>query len=338
MRLPWRRTAGLAALAVATGVPAALAGLSDPGVTAVSTFTAAADWAPPAASAAIGAKAVGYLTGSVKQGGSYYVYANVSDSGAPASGTATVQADLSNITTGASSVTLTAGSYSAGGVSYGYRSAAQTATNPLSAGSKSWTLTMTDADSNGATVAGTAVSVDNTAPAGSDVQTADGGGTAGRAQVGDTITFTFSEEIDPESVLSGWTGASTNVVVRLIDGGCLLNILITICDDDSFQIRNAANSAALPFGTVDLRDDDYYGNGLIGTAPPMSFGAAGVPSTMVLSGAVVTITLGTASATVDTATGDTDMVWSPVSTPYDAAGNGLSTSAVTEGDVDDREF
>src|SRR5205814_1202211 len=142
----------------------------------------------------VGSKSVGYLTGSVKQGGVYYVYANVSDTGAPASGVSTVTANVSNITSGSTAVTLTAGSYSAGGVAYAYRSAALTASNPLSAGSKSWTLTMTDGAGNSAATAGSAIIADNTAPAGSDVQTANkAGGTAGHAEAGDTVTFTFSE-------------------------------------------------------------------------------------------------------------------------------------------------
>ena len=60
--------------------------------------------------------------------------------------------------------------------------------------------------------------VDNTAPTASTVQTANkAGGIAGRPEIGDTITFTFSEPIDPKSVLSGWTGAATSAVVRIGD-------------------------------------------------------------------------------------------------------------------------
>ena len=53
------------------------------------------------------------------------------------------------------------------------------------------------------------------------------------------MTFTFSEQIDPESILSGWTGASTNVVVRINDTAT-----------DTVLIYNSANTTQLPLGTM----------------------------------------------------------------------------------------
>ncbi len=51
------------------------------------------------------------------------------------------------------------------------------------------------------------VTLDNTVPTASDIQTANNGSIVGRAETGDTITYTFSEAMDPSSILSGWTGA-----------------------------------------------------------------------------------------------------------------------------------
>ena len=52
--------------------------------------------------------------------------------------------------------------------------------------------------------------MDNTAPTATDVQTTNvGGGTNGKAETGDTITFTYSETLDPYSILAGWNGSST---------------------------------------------------------------------------------------------------------------------------------
>lgn len=319
----------------AAGVPAAIASFID-NATASSTFTAAPDWVAPQASASVIAKATGYLAGAIKQGGTYYVYANVTDSGNPPSGVATEMADASSTTTTASNTTLTAGSYSVGGVTYNYRSAALVANNPLSAGTNNFSVTSTDVAGNNRIQTGYTVTVDNTAPTASDVQTTNvGGGTSGRAGLGDTITFTFSEQIDPQSILSGWTGVSTSVVVRLIDGGCTL----ILCGDDSFAIWNAANTSQLPFGTVNLNRFDYNGDGIgLGTDATITFGASGTASTMVQSGSSITITLGTASATANTAGGNGTMAWDSTTTPYDAAGNSATGNNPNEGGGGDKEF
>lgn len=330
--------AGAATIALAAGLPAALAAFGDVDPQAQSAFTSAPDWVAPAASTTVIAKATGYLTGSVRQGGTYYVYANVADTGNPSSGISTVTADVSAITAGTTATALAAGSFSVGGVAYNRRSTPLTASNPLGAGATSYSVTATDVAGNSGTQTGFPGTVDNTAPGASDVQTANGGSTVGRAQPGDTITYTFSEAVDPESVLSGWTGASTSVVVHLIDGGCLLNLLVKICSADSFTVYDAANSALLPLGTVDLNRDDYHGGGLIGSAPDLTFGAGGTASTMVRSGSTIVITLGTASDTADTAGGNGTMSWAPSGTPYDAAGNTSSTSAAGESGSGDKEF
>ncbi|MGH9011774.1 MAG: hypothetical protein ACRDYF_18295, partial [Acidimicrobiia bacterium] len=128
----------------------------------------------------------------------------------------------SAITSGQTAVSLTAGSYNVNGVTYNYRTALQTAGNPLS-GTKSYTITSTDALTFSRLQTGYIVTIDNTAPTATSISTGNAsGGNHGYAEVGDTITFTFSEQIDPQSILAGWNGTSTNVVVELIDGGCTL--------------------------------------------------------------------------------------------------------------------
>ena len=129
----------------------------------------------PAVSAAMIAKSAGGVGRLHPQGGQYHVYANVTDQGSPASGVATVRANVSTVTTGATAVALTAGTYTVEGVSYNYRSAVQTASNPLAAGSKAFSITATDAATNAGTQGGFSVVVDNTAPSASDVQTVNTG-------------------------------------------------------------------------------------------------------------------------------------------------------------------
>jgi hypothetical protein len=323
------------AVTLIAAAPAALAVFTSPS-SGANTVATAADWVAPSVSSTVIAKQTGYLAGSIKQGGTYYVYANVADSGNPASGISTVKTDASAVTSGQTNVSLTAGSYSVNGVTYNYRTALQTASSPLS-GTKNYTITSTDALSHSQLQNGYSVTIDNTAPTATNISTGNAsGGNHGLAEIGDTITFTFSEQIDPQSIVSGWTGASTNVVVELIDGGCTL----VLCPADSFKIYDSAYSALLPFGTVSLANDGYYGCANLAVfcgKTPTAFGATGTASTMVQSGSTITITLGTRSGgngTVLDMGSNTDMSWDSTTTPYDAAGNTASGNTFTETDSD----
>jgi len=112
---------------------------------AANSFAAAADWVAPSGSPVAIGKTAGGATGAIKSLATYYVYANVTDAGNPASGTATVTADVSAITAGQTAAAMTSGSYTANGVSYNYRSASLTAGSYADM-SKSFTLTLTDAN------------------------------------------------------------------------------------------------------------------------------------------------------------------------------------------------
>jgi hypothetical protein len=287
-------------------------------------ISAASDFRAPTVTASVIAKSAGGTPGFIKQGGTYHVYANVTDDGNPASGVATVTADVSSLTTGQTAVSLPSGSFSVGGVSYGYRSGLLTANGSLSEGVKAFSLTATDNASNASTPGGFSVTVDNTAPSGTDVQTANGASTAGTAQQGDTATFSFSEPIDPGSVLSGWAGSSTSVVVRLTNGGALPTT------PDTVQIWNAANNAQLALGTITLPSGTYVG-GLSGS-DSATFGASGTASTMVMSGSTITITLGTVGGSASPGAGllAGAMSWVPSASATDRAGNAMPTTTVNE--------
>ena len=287
-------------------------------------FTTAADWSAPTTASSVIAKTVGYTPGYIKQGGTYYVYANVTDVGNPPVGVSTVTTNVSTITTGSTAVSLVSGSYSVGGVSYNYRSASITANVSLSAATYTYSITATDAGSRSATTNTWSVIVDNTVPTASNIQAVNGGSIAGRAEIGDTITYTFSEPIEPNSILSGWTGASTSVVLRLNDGGL---------GNDTVTIFNAANSSQLPLGSVSLARTDYTSLGV-----NITFGASGTPSTMVMSGNAIAITLGTQSTAATTASGNGTMVWTPSASATDRAGNACSTATRNEPNPNDKEF
>ena len=315
----------LAGFLTGGGAQGSLAILTDRETIAATFATASClvDVVAPSVSGTVASKTVQYVPGYIRQGGTYHVYANVADGGGGCtpSGISTVRTNVSTITTGQTSVAVTAGSFSVGGVAYGFRTASITANASLAAGTHTYSITSTDVLANAQTQTGFTVIVDNTRPTGADIQTANGGSIVGRPELGDSVTYTFSEPIDPQSVLAGWTGASTNVVARVIQntGG------------DQLTIRNAANSAALPFGTANLIGTGYV-------TANRDFGATGTPSTMVQSGNSITVTFGTASGATTTQATAGVVSWPPTTTLTDRAGNTCQTTATLESGAADVEF
>jgi hypothetical protein len=283
-------------------------------------ITAATDFLAPTITDTVIAKTTGGIAGTIRKGGTYYVYANGADTGNPASGVSTIKANVNSITLGQTAATLSAGTFTVEGKTYTRRSASLTAGSTLAAGTASYSLTVTDANANAGTESGFTVAVDNTAPTGTDVQTSNGGATVGLAEVGDQIIYTFSKAIDPNSVLAGWNGASTAVVVHLNQA-----------TKDTVTIFNAANATQLPLGSISLAATDY-------TTASVTYGASGTASTMVLSGNQIVVTLGTQSAAATTAAATGTMVWTPSATATDASGNPTSTTAVNESGAADKEF
>lgn len=302
-------------------VTAACAAYSGTTSNPTSTITAAPDWTAPTSSASTIARSAGCTPttpGYIKQGGTYYVYAAVTDTGNPASGVSTVTANESTITTGQTAVALAAGSFSVGGTSYTHRTAAQTANAVLAAGSKTYSLAMADVAGNNGSQTGLNVTVDNTAPTASDNQATNKvGGTAGRPEAGDLVALTFSEPIEPCSVFAGWDGTSTSVTVRLTNSG----------NNDPLTVWNAANTTQLNLGSIAMG------------ANYVSASATFSPSTMVASGNTVTVTLGTMTAgTAVTTAANRASVWTPSASAYDRAQNAMSTATNTESGTSDPNF
>jgi hypothetical protein len=267
--------------------------------------------AAPTVTSTVLDKSSGCVSGFLKQAGGYFVYANVT--GSPSS----VTANVSSMTTGGTAVAMASGSYTVGGTTYNYRSALQTASNPLAAGSKSYTVTAT----GGGSLSGSAT-VDNTQPAASDVQPINKtGNTAGRPEIGDTITYDYTETMDPCSLLASWTGLTTaNVVVRIANVGST---------DDTVTIWDSANTTQLALGSIDLNSDEVSANA--------TFGATGTASTMTQSTGRITITLGTASS--GPRTGATAAaVWTPSTAAYDRAANANTAATATESGTSDLNF
>lgn len=316
--------AGALALVAASGAGVGFSGATFTGSSSDPSngFVAATDWAAPAISSAVISRISSGtptgVAGFLRQGSTYRVYANVSDAN---SGVTGVTADLQSLSgAGSGAVAMTAGAYSVAGVGYGFASAQQTASASLPSGDKSFSIAATDGASNG-TSASFSATVDNTPPTASDVQTTNAsGGTNGRPELGDKVTYTFSEPVDAGSILAGWSGGATNVVFRFTNN----------LTNDSFAVWNAANTTQLPLGSV-ATAKSYVGANV-------TFGATGTPSSMVMSGSTITVTLGTASGTVSTATGTAAMTWTPSATATDRAGNALAVAGVTETGAADLDF
>jgi hypothetical protein len=161
--------------------------------------------------------------------------------------------------------------------------------------------------------------VDNNAPTAVDIQTTNlGGGTQGKPENGDTVTFTYSEQMSTTSILTGWNGASTAVTVRINNN----------TNNDQLEIWNAANTARLP-----LTNTFVTLNGNYVTANTVFNG------TMVQSGASITITLGSlVSGAVRTENTAAALSWPSSATATDLAGNACSGNTVTEGGAGDVDF
>src|SRR5688572_29111659 len=92
----------------------ALAFLADTENGSATLSTAAcftADDVAPAVSTTVISKTTPYLPDFIRQAGTYFVYANVTDGGCAPSGIATIRADVSTITTGSTAVALSAGAF-----------------------------------------------------------------------------------------------------------------------------------------------------------------------------------------------------------------------------------
>jgi chitinase len=319
---------GLALLAVsfAGALPLVTSSsFSDTTVNNSNLISAAPDWVPPSVTAAAVAKSAGGTAGFIKASGTYYVYASATDSGAPASGIGTVKADVSTITTGQTAVTLVAGSYSAGGVSYGYRSAQLTAKATLATGPVAFSITATDQVPLSATAA-FSVTGDNTVPSASDIQTTNvAGGTAATPELGDTLILTYNEVIDWTTILSGWNGTTTNVQLKMIDAGGPANDYIEVY---------TPSQVLLPLGTIDLGAADFIKGG----AGLVVFGATGTPTGMTASGSTLTLVLGTPNVAAGTEKNANAMTWTPATGVTDRAGNAISLTPRIESGTSDKDF
>ena len=147
-RLRDRRSRRLAALIV-VGLLAGMTGgtyaaFSSTTSNSGNSFGVKADYEAPTVVRSEIARTTATAGGRIKANVAYYVFAQITDGGNPASGVNTANANVCNITTATcGSVALVSGSYTMSGLAYNYRSASKTSDVGLTAGSKTYTVTTT---------------------------------------------------------------------------------------------------------------------------------------------------------------------------------------------------
>ena len=277
-------------------------------------ITARPDWTPPSAGRSVVQKTEGGETGYVRTGNDFRAYAQVTDSGNPASGTAGVSLE---VPTFGYSLPLTAGAFTVDGLAYNWASAVSTVPFFTFAGSYPYDVRMTDNLGQVGTDGTFPAVVDNTRPTATDVQTANGGAGAvlGRPNAGDSVTLTHSEPIDRISVVAGWTAGTAAVTARILNGTGATNDRLAI---------DGSN-----FGTVNLGRNDYV------TAETTFTGSSLVRNAT----SQLVLTLGAVGAgTPSTAAGTGTTVYTPDADTFDRAGNLVNATLATESGAADREL
>jgi hypothetical protein len=266
------------------------------------------------------------VAGYLQQGGGYRAYANVSD-GSSGVDTGSITANVNTITSGQTSVALTASGCpcTIEGTSYAYRSAQLTADNPLAEGVKSYSVNAADRVANSGSQAGS-VTIDNTAPAPTNITLANGG-TAGTADTGDTVMIVYSEKIASNTFCSPWTSNAVNQTLNASD------VVVTITNNGGNDRLTVSGGAACTFhlGTVATginyvsATTTFAGSGSSGTGANSTI--AWNPNTRTL-----TITLGLQqTGTVRTGVGNKKHSYTADSALTDLAGNAISTTTFTSG-------
>ena len=152
MSLAARRTIVATALALAlAGTGVAYAAFVARTASTGNSLTAAPDFTAPTVNSSVVGETANAMPQHLHPGSSYYTYADVSDSGNPASGTQSVSADLSVLSAGQQAAPFTSGSYPFGATTYNWRTGALTADATLRSCAYTYPVTTTDNAGNSAT-------------------------------------------------------------------------------------------------------------------------------------------------------------------------------------------
>ncbi len=156
-------------------------------------------------------------------------------------------------------------------------------------------------------------------PSGTAVAATNGGSKTGRLEQNDTISFTFSKQIAPASILSGWTGTSTAIRAYITNSG----------NADLMDFGNSAGTTRL--NLVNSATDLNLGGNFV-TADTIFNG------TIKQTGSTITVTLGSRiSGKVTTASSGT-LTWRPSALATDLVGIPALTTLVSETGTLDKDF
>ena len=302
----------LAALAVATAaVPASGASFVAQTGNVANSVSTKADWVPPAVT--LTAPADGVFTNDPRP-----TLSGAAGTAAGDNGTVTAAIYAGATATGTAQQTLTP-SVAAG---------AWTA-QPTALADGTYTAQATQDDGAGNTGRSTAhtFTVDTVAPKATTISAANGSGTAGRLDTGDTLTFTYSEPIDAASVLAGFTGAAKAVQVRFFN----------TASRDELTVLDASGAATVKLDTGTTTTGGVstkanYVGGTVTFAGTLTRSADGQSFSIVLGAP----TAGAANIR-NKAVAAANMSWSVKAGAADRAGNLVTAGASvaeTDSDVD----
>jgi hypothetical protein len=292
------------------GVRASEAAFTAAAPSNVATFTTAADWIAPAVTLTAPVDGSHQKTTAV-------TLAGVAGAATGDSATVNVNVYSGSAATGTPvltrAVTRTAATWT-------------TSVTTLTDGTYTAQATQADSAGNTATTATRTFTIDTIAPTRTSIAAANGTGTAGRLDAGDTITFTYSEPMLASSILSGWTGLTpATVTVRFFSATA----------SDTFTVLDSASAA-----NVKLDAGTTVAGGVSLASTAYVTGTVNFTATLAQSAdkRSFVVTLGSPDnsgripATPVTAR---NMTWTPKAGPTDLATNALaSTATFTEADTD----
>lgn len=174
--------------------------------------------------------------------------------------------------------------------------------------------------------------VENSPLRAADIQALNGAGTPGRVDAGDTLVFSYSQQVNLSTVTPGWTGTGLPVTVRLRDG----KLLGLGGSADTIDIQRSGSTVNL--GAVNTKSNFANNNKTStwnGTMTATTATVNGIPRT------VITVTVGSVtsgSSTLRSSTASVNMIWTPTATVKGITGATNSTAPATETGTLDRDF
>ncbi|GAB2642995.1 hypothetical protein GCM10027270_34090 [Nocardioides ginkgobilobae] len=197
------------------------------------------------------------------------------------------------------------------------------ATAGLTSGSWDLRATMTYGVALTVTSPVVTVQIDNNPLRALDVQAANGG-LSGKADAGDTLTFTYAGSVDLTSIKAGWNGTSTALTVTFSDKA---SAPISATDRATFNV---------PLGTV-LFNQNY-----VGKKKNVAVPATMVATTSTAGGSTTTtivVTLGSStSGDLKSSTTTGAMTWTPSASARSTSGVACSTTSAVESGAGDRDL